>query len=222
VLLKQISRLRFHIRNYTTARKRRKETAHESSDITREEAIQIAKRILAEGGLEDFDDLLPDDDPMTDIDDLFLDNELPRLEFDPDTAIVFTGEHGKRCNFLTAWYYRRRIRRIAEESFSKGVNTFFADYMDPFGLLALETLCEMKKDGENFALYALQSGSIAERKSYRLIPETNVELIFLGAYFDGQPFSPYHGDDVLLDAYATSKYLCTETGVVVNQDRDTL
>lgn len=207
----QMKRLRFHINDYFMIRRYKKQHRKEEQINPFEQLTEEQKRELLRTLFSDESDDL-NENMGFDIGDRSI-----SLEFDPNTAIVFSGEQGRRCNFLNAWYYRRKIRKIALAQLNNGTITFFADYMEPFGLLALETLCELRKEGQIFSLYALQSGSIAKRRSYRLIPEINVELIFLGSYYD-EVFSIFKGENILLDAYALSKFICNEGGIHLNEN----
>lgn len=96
---------------------------------------------------------------------------------DPKTTILFTsGHHRRRCNFLTARRYRTYIRLSYLWAREQGITTFITDYTTPFGLLAMETLLELRSTGADFVLYAISSRYFARRKSYRLIPETDIEI----------------------------------------------
>ena len=95
----------------------------------------------------------------------------------PQTTILFAGQdHGRRCNFLTARRYRTYIRLSYAWARKQGITTFIVDYTTAFGLLAMETLLELRSKGADFVLYAMNSRHFARRKSYRLIPETDIEI----------------------------------------------
>lgn len=103
-------------------------------------------------------------------------------------TILFSngGRHMLLCNFLTARYYRTLIRKTYFWAVANGFDTFIVivDESTPVGLLALEVLLDLRSVGESFRLYAVRTKSIVQRKSYRLIPETNLELCMMNARCD--------------------------------------
>lgn len=84
-----------------------------------------------------------------------------------------------RCNWVTAHRFRRYICKCYHWAIRRGITTFIADYTSPFGLLAMETLISYKNHGADLQLYSARSDYIGKRRSYRLIPETNLEIIYL-------------------------------------------
>ena len=90
----------------------------------------------------------------------------PRL--DPERTLLFHSRHSWVCNFLTAPYFRRAVRRAFQWASERGFTTFLADYGTPFGLLALEELSDLRRSGFRFSLYAVRSVHMTQRKSYRL------------------------------------------------------
>lgn len=95
------------------------------------------------------------------------------------TLLFGGGYYSRKCNFLTASRYRKQIRHTYTWAVERGIDTFIADYTTPIGLLALETLLSLRDAGESFHLYAVRAISVRERKSYRFIRETPIEIIFL-------------------------------------------
>ena len=69
----------------------------------------------------------------------------PRL--DPERTLLFHSRHSWVCNFLTAPYFRRAVRRAFQWASERGFTTFLADYGTPFGLLALEELSDLRRSG---------------------------------------------------------------------------
>lgn len=107
----------------------------------------------------------------------------PVLE--PRRTMLFQDDDGRRtCNFLTARRARRHIDTTYSWAVKRGVTTFVVDYVTPFGLLALETLLSLRKSGEHFQLFVFRSCYISLRKSYRIIPETNLEVALLTSEAD--------------------------------------
>lgn len=101
-------------------------------------------------------------------------------ELDPRRTMLLGAREGEnRCNYQSAPSYRRFIRRAYLWGQDHGITCFLCDTSSPFGLLALETLLELRDQGEKFHLYAFQSKFPNLRKSYRLIPETEIEFLFL-------------------------------------------
>lgn len=101
-----------------------------------------------------------------------------RPELKPGRTMLFTSD-GRRCNFLTAWWYRRQILRNYVWGKQCGFTNYVVDPYTPFGLLALETLGRFKRAGEELILYSVHGSHAGWRHSYRLIPETPLELLFL-------------------------------------------
>lgn len=102
----------------------------------------------------------------------------PALSF--RNTMLFEGKStSKKCNFLTAPFYRSNIRRAYFWATAHGIDVFIVDYTCPIGMLAMETLLDLRDSGEKFHIYAVRGKYICARRSYRLIKETNLELIFM-------------------------------------------
>ena len=113
---------------------------------------------------------------------IFMDEEeqkeqKPALE--PRRTMLFISGRRRRCNFLNAWWYRRAILRNYHWGKQRGFTEYVADPYSPFGLLAMETLGRLKRSGEKLLLYSVHSCHVGQRRSYRLIPETGLEVLFL-------------------------------------------
>lgn len=99
---------------------------------------------------------------------------------DPRRTMLFqTKGDENRCNFRNTLSFRKKIRYAYRWGQDHGINCFLVDTVSPFGLLAFETLLELRAEGEEFHLYVFQSKTFTHRKSYRLIPETEIEYLFL-------------------------------------------
>ena len=132
---------------------------------------------------------------------------------DPQTTILFTsGHHRRRCNFLTARRYRTYIKSSYLWAREQGITTFITDYTTPFGLLAMETLLELRSTGADFALYAISSRYFAKRKSFRLIPETDIEVTWNISKCDYR-FQCLYSIDTLRRVYSSVGVRCTENGI---------
>ena len=131
---------------------------------------------------------------------------------DPKSAILFHSRHSWICNFLTAPYFRRAIRRSFQWAAEQGFTTFLADYGTPFGLLALEVLIEMRGSGAAFSLYAARSVHMKRRKSYRLRRESDAALIPLLAKCD-YSYTQLSPAQTIFQIYLKLNYFCTEMGV---------
>ena len=132
---------------------------------------------------------------------------------DPKTTILFTsGHHRRRCNFLTARRYRTYIRLSYLWAREQGITTFITDYTTPFGLLAMETLLELRSTGADFVLYAISSRYFAKRKSFRLIPETDIEVTWNISKCDYR-FQCLYSIDTLRRVYSSVGVRCTENGI---------
>lgn len=138
----------------------------------------------------------------------------PVLE--PRRTFLFSSYGGKsRCNILTANYYRKSIERSFQWAAERGFTAFLVDYTTPFGLLALETLLLLKNDGLTFNLYCIRSRYFGERKSYRLLPETDLEITLLAGQCD-YVFSQYLPDESQAKFFPNVGALCNESGIVIS------
>lgn len=137
----------------------------------------------------------------------------------PQNTMLFGGgPHKKKLYFFNANYYRADIRKVYAWATAHGINVFVVDYTTPIGLLALETLLDLRHAGENFRLYALQAAPISYRRSYRLFRETDIELIFLIQKCD---YRFNQCDLTILEIFdkISSKvgYLYNEDGIRINE-----
>ncbi len=131
---------------------------------------------------------------------------------DPQRAILFHSRRSWICNFLTAPYFRKAIRRSFQWAVEHGFTTFLADYGTPFGLLALEVFSELRETGVKFSLYAVRSVHMRQRKSYRLHRESDVSLIPLIAQCDYN-YTQFPPAQTVFQIYLKLDYFCTEIGV---------
>lgn len=100
--------------------------------------------------------------------------------FDPQRTIVFHSRADEKlCNSASAPFYRQQIRAAHKWARQQGLNTFLTDYTTPLGTLALETLLELRKTDDSFRVFSFRSNHVRARKTYRTIPETDLELILL-------------------------------------------
>jgi len=98
----------------------------------------------------------------------------------PQNTMYFGGgKSKKKVNCLNASRYRTDIQQACTWALSHGINVFVVNYARPIGLLALETLLDLRRAGETFQLYVDQITCIRHMKSYRLIRETALEIIFM-------------------------------------------
>lgn len=140
----------------------------------------------------------------------------PKLN--PRRTMLFQSRQGEhRCNYITASVYRQRIIEVLRWARERGITTFIADYTTPLGLLALETMVKLREAGEDFHVYAFKGGFISQRKSYRLIAETDMELIYLCMqadydYYDLTPQKAVH----IVSSVAT---ICSEVGIWVAKEK---
>ena len=131
---------------------------------------------------------------------------------DPQKAILFHSRHSWICNFLTAPYFRRAIRRSFQWAVEHGFTTFLVDYGTPFGLLALEVLSELRRTGVKFSLYAARSVHMGQRKSYRLHRESDTALVPLLARCDYN-YTQFSPAQTIFRLYLKFDYFCTEAGI---------
>lgn len=137
------------------------------------------------------------------------------IDFDPKRTVLFRGKHGRRCNFLTVRKYREEIVVGSVVLLMSGIDTFIVDYISPFGLAALEKLVEMREKGYHFKLYAIQGGSIANRKTYRLIPEIGSEIILLADKCD-KHLLPSPAGNAIKKVYRDVLRIFDEDGISIN------
>ena len=98
----------------------------------------------------------------------------------PQNTMYFGGgKSKKKVNCLNASRYRADIQQACTWALSHGINVFVVNCARPIGLLALETLLDLRRAGETFQLYVDQITCIRHMKSYRLIRETDLEIIFM-------------------------------------------
>lgn len=93
------------------------------------------------------------------------------------------------CNFRTARWFQTRFLACFRWGQSSGITTYVVDCFSPFGLLALTVLLKLRQNNEHFNLYACCFSPSSQRRSFRLIPETDSEftsLIHQTDYFFGK------------------------------------
>ena len=101
-------------------------------------------------------------------------------DLDPRRTIVFHSRADEKlCNSVSAPFYRQQILAAHKWARQQGINTFLTDYITPLGILALETLLELRKTDDSFQVFSFRSNHVRTRKTYRTIPETDLELILL-------------------------------------------
>ena len=138
----------------------------------------------------------------------------PKLE--PRRTIIFSSYNSKKkCNFLTVKYYKRLIAKDLHWALERGFTNILVDYTTPYGLLALETLLPLKTNGARFHLYSIKSCLISDRKSFRLIPETTVEIDVLIRKSDYN-FSQYLPEETLSLLFSNAGVLSNESGTIIN------
>lgn len=202
----QWRRLRFWLREGCTFLRHRKEA----------DFLQSANDILLEYKRTENPDVLREYDAelQNDFD------EYTRREptLCPRRTLLFGGGYySRKCNFLTASQYRKHIRYVYTWAVERGIDTFVADYATPIGLLALETLLSLRDAGESFRLYAVRSISVRERKSYRLIRETPIEIIFLELKCDYAYRSP-NFIEIKEKVYSKVGVLCNTKGIRIMRE----
>lgn len=133
----------------------------------------------------------------------------PKL--DPRRTMLLGAKAGEnRCNYQSAPKFQRFIRTAYLWGQDHGITGFLCDTSSPFGLLALETLLELRDKGKKFHLYAFQSKFPNLRKSYRLIPETEIEYLFLLRRADYNYQRTTFSSDVVKSKAGTH---CSERGI---------
>ena len=202
----QWRRLRFWLRKSCAFLRRTKE----------EDFLQSANDILLEYKKTESPDVLKayDAELQNDLD------EYVRMEptLCPHRTLLFSGGYySRKCNFLTASRYRKHIKRTYTWAVKRGIDTFIADYTTQIGLLALETLLSLRDAGEAFHLYAVRTISVRERKSYRLIRETPIEIIYLELQCD-YIYRPPYFMEMKEKVYSKVGVLCNTKGIRIMRE----
>lgn len=106
--------------------------------------------------------------------------EAKRPILDPRrTMLIHSMPEEHACNALTAAAYRLKLLAAVKWAQKRGITTFMADYYTPLGLLALETLVDLREEGTDFQIYAVRSTYFRQRRTYRAVKETPAEMAFL-------------------------------------------
>lgn len=95
------------------------------------------------------------------------------------TVLIYAEDNEHGCNFITARKFERYILWLYFQAMEWGMTTFIVDFASPFGLLAYEMLLALREHGEKFNLYLFQSKVTNKCRSFRLVPETDMERIFI-------------------------------------------
>ena len=95
------------------------------------------------------------------------------------TMLIHSRPEEHRCNIFSANSYRHKLLAAIELARRNGIDTFLLDYYTPFGLLALEELVKLRAREDAFRVYAVRSTSLRNRRTYRVIRETPIEMIVL-------------------------------------------
>ena len=137
----------------------------------------------------------------------------PTIE--PRRTILFSSYYSeKKCNFLTKSYCKKQIVKGFHWATERGFTTVLVDYATPFGLLALETLLPLKIE-ESFNLYCVKSCFFGARKSFRLIPETGVEIAFLTSKSD-YVFNQYLPEETIMKLFSHVGAIGSEKGTAIS------
>lgn len=132
------------------------------------------------------------------------------------TMLIHSRPDEYGCNALTAPAFRQKILNSVEWAQKRGFTTFMADYYTPLGLLALETLIDLRENGADIRVYAVRSCYFGQRRTYRTIPETGTEMAFLPARADYSFHDPL---GVMLTEVLPKAWLqCSERGIWFAKD----
>lgn len=161
-------------------------------------------------------DITPED--AEEIERMLQEHEAAEPQLDPRRTMLFYSRSNETgCNAITAPSFRNRILNALEWAQDHGITAFLADYTTPFGLLALETLVELRESDDSFRVYAVRGMPIAMRKSYRLVPETGIELAFLTA---GADYSYHlHPAEAIVRVMPNAATQCSEKGLWVAKEK---
>lgn len=208
--IKQVlSRLKFHIRNrsYIPQFLRQKMLGAYFSKHNRDLDNEGQKELSVE-----------EDEKLREVVDEVEDQHLLNLpKLTPRRTMLFYSDIIKhsRCNWVTARHFRRYVCKCYHWAIQRGITTFIADYTSPFGLLAMETLISYKNHGADIQLYSARSDYIGKRRSYRLIPETNLEIIYLTMNCDYDYRLPPKVVSNVVFRYVGT--ICCEQGILISK-----
>ena len=137
-----------------------------------------------------------------------------KLEIDPMKTMAFhSWSNNKRCNCLTASFYRKRILSEIKRGREWGINAYFADITTPFGLLALEVLVEERKRSGGIVICSYRTNHIRKRKTYRIMKEKSLDFLLLDVqadyHFEGTPA------EALVDVLPKIAFHVSESGLCV-------
>lgn len=125
------------------------------------------------------------------------------------TVLICAKSNERSCNFITARRFEKHILNLYLQARLWGMTTFIVDNSTPFGLLAHEVLLAVKGQDEDFSLYVFQSKTLSKCKSFRLIPETDIERIRLNLSAD------YHYDFFSKDSMIARFLKCA--GLIITE-----
>ena len=122
-----------------------------------------------------------------------------------------------RCNFLTATWYRKRIRAEIQWVREHEIALYVADYTTPFGLLALEELIKDRKKNGGIKICAYRTMLFGKRRTYRLWKEPELDVTLLCGQADY--YYGTHPSDALAFLLPQIAIHCSETGRIVIEKR---
>lgn len=171
--MKVIQRLCFHIRRAAEKVSWEWKKLVHPAEVERElEELEAAASTIPDSEVKDIEKAI---EPSVE--------DLPELI--PEKTMAFhSWRNTCSCNFITAPSYRKKIRNEVQWGRENGIEVFLVDYTTPFGLLAFETLLEERKRHGDFRVYVYQSRYFSKRRTYRIVKETPLEVMFMGAEAD--------------------------------------
>lgn len=114
----------------------------------------------------------------------------------PDGLVVPPADPAELCVGKAVWIYKLCGRSI-----------------HPVWPAALETLGRFKQVGEELILYSVHGSHAGWRHSYRLIPETPLELLFLEHEACDYIYSQFRSEETQREIFGKVGVFCTEQGI---------
>lgn len=171
--MKVIQRLWFHVRRIVEKVSWKwQKLVHPIEAEKKLEELETAANIMPDSQIKEIEEAI---EPSVE--------SLPELIPEKTMAFHSWRDNGS-CNFATASSYRKKIRDEVQWGRKNGIEVFLVDYTTPFGLLSLETLLEERKQYGDFRVYVYQSRYFSKRRTYRLVKETPLEMLFMSAEAD--------------------------------------
>lgn len=130
----------------------------------------------------------------------------------PEQTMVFYSGPKHQCSIWNVKRCRETILKATDFAADHGINTYIVNITSPFGLLAMEMLCNMRMIGFSCRLYSVRAELTNQRKSWRLLRETDMEFLRYNVQCDYRYYQ-YTPEEIRMWIYPQAGYVCDERGV---------